>query len=61
MQHIRETLGMGQEDLAKKVGLQRTSIANLEAGRQRIPMHTLEKIVAAFGMDMRHFMKGIWL
>lgn len=30
-----------QEQLARKLGLTRSSVANLEAGRQRIPLHIL--------------------
>ena len=30
-----------QEDLASKLGLTRSSVANLEAGRQRVPLHVL--------------------
>ena len=37
----RATAGMTQEDLASELSIGRSSIANLEAGRQRIPLHTL--------------------
>lgn len=33
IRHVRVTLGMDQETLAKRVGYTRTSIVNIEAGR----------------------------
>lgn len=35
-----------QQDLATAVGLTRSSIANMEAGRQRPPLHTVALIAA---------------
>ena len=46
----REAAGMSQTQLAKAIGLLRTSIANLEAGRQRVPLHTLYPICIALGI-----------
>ena len=58
---IRETLGMTQLELAHKCeGLTRTSIANLEAGRQRIPLHKVELIALALHTTPKHLMRGIW-
>lgn len=44
----RQRLKWSQEDLAGRVGFLRTSVANIEAGRQRVPLHTLCEIAAAF-------------
>lgn len=60
VEHIRTTLGWRQEDLAKKVALTRTSIANIEAGRQRILLHDVEKFAAAFSMEPKSLLRGIW-
>ncbi len=40
----REMSGFTQDDLAARVGLTRTSITNIEKGRQRIQLHTLYAI-----------------
>jgi DNA-binding XRE family transcriptional regulator len=61
IQMIRETLDMTQEQLAKKVGYVRTSIVNMEAGRQRVPMHQVEEIAKALSTTPRNLLKGIWL
>lgn len=60
VQHIRETLGLTQLELSKKIGLTRTSIANIEAGRQRVLLHDIETIAAAFGISPKGLLKGIW-
>ncbi|CAB4167970.1 couple_hipB, transcriptional regulator, y4mF family [uncultured Caudovirales phage] len=57
---IRTTLGMTQEELAKRVGLTRTSIANFEAGRQRILLDDLEDFAKALGVTPKHLLRGIW-
>ena len=41
-----------QGDLAKRVGLGRTSITNLEAGTQRMPLHYLVRIAEALDCDV---------
>ncbi|HEV2800972.1 MAG TPA: ImmA/IrrE family metallo-endopeptidase [Pyrinomonadaceae bacterium] len=40
----RERSQLTQEDLARKVGLTRTSITNIEKGQQRVQVHTLYTI-----------------
>lgn len=57
---IRETLGLSQADLAKKVGLTRVSVVNIEAGRQRLLAHTIETFAVGLGVSPKHLMKGIW-
>lgn len=57
---IRTALGWTQEELAKKVGLTRTSITNLEAGRQRVLLHDVEAFAAAFNTTPKNLLRGIW-
>lgn len=42
----REALGMKQGELAAQLDYTRTSIVNIEAGRQRLPLHMLVQIAA---------------
>lgn len=42
----RTHYGITQAELAEKVGLTRVSITNIEAGRQRVLLHTLIDILA---------------
>ncbi len=47
----REALGFSQSDLAREIGLLRTSVANIEAGRQRLPIHMLYAVACALGIS----------
>jgi len=58
---LRSALGWTQAELAKKVGYERTSIVNIEAGKQRLPVHQVEEIANAMGTTIKHFMRGIWV
>lgn len=42
---------MTQEDLGKAVGLTRTSVTNIERGRQKILLHTLADFSTALGIS----------
>lgn len=43
--------GMTQETLASSVGLTRTSLTNVEKGRQKLLLHTFTKIAAALNVQ----------
>lgn len=60
IRQIREALGMTQGDLAKRVGLQRVSVTNMEIGRQRISLDGVERYATALGTTPKHILKGIW-
>ncbi len=60
IEQTRSMLGWTQDELAKKVGLTRTSITNIEAGRQRILLHDLEKFAGVFNMQPKALLRGIW-
>jgi transcriptional regulator with XRE-family HTH domain len=48
----REDLGFDQIELAEHIGLTRTSITNIEAGRQRMLIHTLYALADALGVSI---------
>ncbi len=43
----RESAGMTQGELARLVGMTRTSISNIESGRQKLQIHTLYDVARA--------------
>lgn len=47
---LRHESGMTQEDLSKKVGLRRASVANIETGRQRVLLADLFIFAKALGV-----------
>jgi transcriptional regulator with XRE-family HTH domain len=51
LREARRSVGMTQAVLADSVGLSRTSITNIERGKQHIPLHLLPELAAALGDD----------
>lgn len=49
----REAAELSQQQLAAAVGVTRTSITNLEAGRQQTPLHVLYAIADACGVPLK--------
>lgn len=47
----RTGAGMSQEEFAKAVGLSRTSITNIERGRQPVSLHTLYSMADILGIE----------
>ncbi|QET91488.1 helix-turn-helix domain-containing protein [Roseomonas mucosa] len=45
----RVARGVNQDALALEVGLSRASVANIEGGRQAVPLHHLAKMAEALG------------
>lgn len=52
----RREASFSQEELAERVGLSRSSIVNIEKGRQRPPLHTLWEIAEALDADPKILM-----
>jgi transcriptional regulator with XRE-family HTH domain len=50
---LRIARGLTQRVLADRVGLERTSITNIEAGRQHMPTNRLHAIGQALGCAVR--------
>src|SRR5262245_33212336 len=47
----RKRLSMNQETLGDEIGLSRASIANIETGRQHIPLHHLYRLARVLKVD----------
>ena len=48
---LRVGVSMSQAKLASRLGLSRTSIVNIEAGRQRAPLHVIWQIAEALDTE----------
>ncbi len=49
----RAEIGMTQARLASEIGVTRTSVTNVEIGRQKPPLHLLFKICAVLDVEVR--------
>ena len=47
----REKIGITQSELAERVQLERTSITNIERGKQKLPIHVLFGVCRALGVN----------
>ena len=53
---FRTRAGLSQQELADKIGLTRTSVTNIEKGRQRIPLHLLFALADALKVAPRQLL-----
>jgi transcriptional regulator with XRE-family HTH domain len=51
LKHYREALGLSQEELAAKAGLDRTYVSQLERGLKSPTLTSLEKLAACLGIE----------
>lgn len=51
MKALRIDAGLTQGELSERIGLSRTSVTNIEVGRQKIPLHFLFILSSALGVD----------
>lgn len=52
LRQARERKGLSQEKLAGQLGISRASVVNIEAGRQRAPLHLLWQLSEALGTEL---------
>jgi transcriptional regulator with XRE-family HTH domain len=56
---LREEAGLNQEDVARRVDLTRTSITNIEKGKQKIQLGTLYEIAKILNTDPRTLLPAL--
>lgn len=61
IKEIRQFMGTSQEDIARRSGLSRPTIANIESGRQSVTLEQLEDLANALGTTPKGLLKGVWL
>lgn len=60
IRNIRIACGLTQERLANRVGMTRTSVVNIEAGRQRVLLNDVQRFAVALRTDRKFFLDGLW-
>jgi transcriptional regulator with XRE-family HTH domain len=58
LRNARKAAGLTQDEVAERVGLKRTSITNIERGRQHIPLHQLFRLADAVGVAPEELLPG---
>ncbi len=59
IRQLRMKKGLTQERMAELVSLTRTSITNIEKGRQKLPIHTLYVLANALGAQARDLLPEV--
>lgn len=57
VRRLRERRGMTQAELAERVGLGRTSMTNLESGKQNPPLSLLPVLARALGVEPERLLR----
>jgi transcriptional regulator with XRE-family HTH domain len=52
LRKLRKRAGTTQAELAAQVGLERTSITNIEKGTQKVPLHVLFRLCEVFRVQL---------
>jgi transcriptional regulator with XRE-family HTH domain len=60
IRRARAVRAMRQADLARRVGLSRTSITNVELGRQGLAIHQLFEFAEALGVEPCELLPAEW-
>ncbi len=60
VRNIRLACNITQGELAERVGLVRTSIVNIEAGRQRVLLADVQRFAIALRTDRKFFLNNLW-
>jgi DNA-binding XRE family transcriptional regulator len=59
LRQTREAAELTQAKLAENVGVLRTSITNIEAGRQKAPLHLIYEICAVLQVDIHDILPSL--
>lgn len=57
IKEARQLRGVTQSDLAKRLKLTRSSVANIEAGRQRVMIHWVLQIAEELNISLLHLLE----
>lgn len=58
VRRARRQIGINQEELGHRVGLERSSISNIELGRQHVPLHMIMEFATALEVPAMSLLPG---
>lgn len=56
---LRKNIGLSQEKFALKIGMDRTYLATVEAGKRNISLINIEKIAKGLDISLAELFKGV--
>lgn len=59
VQKLRKEKGLSQEKFALEIGMDRTYLASVEAGKRNISLLNIEKIAKGFDISLSELFKGV--
>lgn len=59
VKELRERDGVSQEQLAHRIGMDRSYLASIETGSRNVTLESLEKIAGGFEVTLAKFFEGI--
>lgn len=59
VKELRERDGVSQEQLAHRIGMDRSCLASIETGSRNVTLESLEKIAGGFEVTLAKFFEGI--
>ena len=58
VRQVRESAGMTQAELARRLGVSQPNVARWESGRVDLRIHTLQRIAEALGVNLEVIFSG---
>lgn len=55
LRELRKSRGWRQSEVADKVGLSRSAISNIEAGKRALTLNTLKRFCEVYSIDISYF------
>src|SRR5688572_24138531 len=59
LREAREASGLSQGQIAKKMGLHRPTVSEIEAGRRKVSAQELEQFASAYGVTVEWIVSGV--
>ena len=56
---LRQQTGLSQEEVALKIGMDRTYFASVEAGKRNIAIENIKKIADGLGVTLSELFEGL--
>lgn len=59
IRELRKDMGLSQEKFALKIGMDRTYLASVEAGKRNISIENIKKIADGLGVSLSKLFEGM--